>query len=35
MKGGVTMKRDPIVLGENYILSGNEIGTTRPNGNAK
>ena len=34
MKGGVTMKRDPIVLGENYILSGNEIGTTRPNGNA-
>ncbi len=28
------MKRDPIVLGQNYILSGSDIGKTRPNGNA-
>lgn len=28
------MKRDPIVLGKDYILSGDEIGLTRPNGNA-
>lgn len=28
------MKRDPIVLGENYILSGNDVGVTRPNANA-
>lgn len=28
------MKRDPIVLGENYILSGDDIGITRPNANA-
>lgn len=28
------MKRDPIVLGEDYILSGDDIGSTRPNGNA-
>ena len=28
------MRRDPIVLGENYILPGSDIGRTRPNGNA-
>ena len=28
------MKRDPLVLGENYILPGSDIGKTRPNGNA-
>ena len=28
------MKRDPIVLGRNYILSGEDIGKTRPNANA-
>ena len=28
------MKRDPIVLGENYILSGDDVGVTRPNANA-
>lgn len=27
------MKRDPIVLGENYILSGDDVGVTRPNAN--
>ena len=27
------MKRDPIVLGENYILPGDDIGATRPNAN--
>ncbi len=27
------MKRDPIVLGKNYILPGEDIGVTRPNGN--
>lgn len=28
------MRRDPIVLGDNYILPGSDIGKTRPNGNA-
>lgn len=28
------MKRDPIVLGHNYILSGDDIGINRPNANA-
>lgn len=28
------MKRDPIVLGEGYILPGDDIGKTRPNANA-
>lgn len=28
------MKRDPIVLGKNYILSGSDVGKTRPNANA-
>ena len=28
------MKRDPIVLGRDYILSGDDIGKTRPNANA-
>lgn len=28
------MKRDPIVLGHNYILSGADVGKTRPNANA-
>lgn len=28
------MKRDPIVLGEGYILSGDDVGRTRPNANA-
>ena len=28
------MKRDPIVLGRDYILSGEDIGKTRPNANA-
>ncbi|MBC5745908.1 type IV secretory system conjugative DNA transfer family protein [Lachnospiraceae bacterium MD308] len=28
------MKRDPIVLGENYIISGYDIGISRPNDNA-
>lgn len=28
------MKRDPIVLGENYILSGDDVGKSRPNANA-
>ena len=28
------MKRDPIVLGHSYILSGEDIGVTRPNANA-
>ena len=32
--GESAMKRDPIVLGEDYILSGDDIGRTRPNGNA-
>lgn len=27
------MKRDPVVLGENYILSGDDVGITRPNAN--
>ena len=27
------MKRDPVVLGENYILSGDDVGKTRPNAN--
>lgn len=28
------MKRDPIVLGEHYILPGSDVGKTRPNANA-
>lgn len=28
------MRRDPIVLGQNYILSGSDIGKKRPNANA-
>lgn len=28
------MKRDPIVLGEGYILPGDDVGRTRPNANA-
>ena len=28
------MKRDPIVLGESYILPGSDVGKTRPNANA-
>lgn len=28
------MKRDPIVLGEGYILSGDDIGTAHPSANA-
>lgn len=28
------MKRDPIVLGQDYILPGNDVGKTRPNANA-
>lgn len=28
------MKRDPIVLGEGYILSGDDVGKNRPNANA-
>lgn len=27
------MKRDPVVLGENYILPGDDVGKTRPNAN--
>ena len=27
------MKRDPVVLGHNYVLSGSDIGKTRPNTN--
>lgn len=27
------MQRDPVILGENYILSGSDIGVTRPNDN--
>ena len=28
------MKRDPIVLGQDYVLPGSDIGKTRPNANA-
>ena len=28
------MKRDPIVLGEHYILPGSDVGKSRPNANA-
>ena len=28
------MKRDPLVLGDNYVLPGDDIGFSRPNGNA-
>lgn len=28
------MRRDPIVLGQNYILSGSDVGKKRPNANA-
>lgn len=28
------MKRDPIVLGQNYILPGSDVGVSRPNANA-
>ena len=28
------MKRDPLVLGADYILSGDDVGKTRPNANA-
>ena len=28
------MKRDPLVLAENYILPGDDVGKSRPNANA-
>ena len=33
-KGESDMKRDPLVLGKDYILSGDDIGFSRPNANA-
>lgn len=33
MRKEKTMKRDPVVLGHNYVLSGSDIGKTRPNTN--